>query len=254
MAVRNYLYRALLFLGYIDQACFRREEALAEARRISPFNVAYASYHACISYWAIGGVKSLPTILRSADEILAIAGEHGFALWSAVGKMIRGWCLGAAGQAAKGTTLLIQGLAEARAIGCGVMLPFYLTTLAEIYGIAGQPGEGLKCLREASALLETTQERWAEAETHRLRGSLLLSIHDQMAAEESFQEALAVARRQSARLWELRAALDLARLWRDQGKRTEGHDLLAPIYGWFTKGLDTPVLQDAKALLSELAS
>jgi predicted ATPase len=131
-------------------------------------------------------------------------------------------------------------------------MPYVLTTLAETYGLDGQPEEGLKRAAEAIALLERTQERWAEAETYRVRGTLLLSMHDQAAAEDSFHKALAVAQRQSARFWELRAALDLSRLWRDQGKRSEARDLLAPIYGWFTEGFDTPVLQEAKSLLDEL--
>jgi hypothetical protein len=124
------------------QARVRREEAPAEARRLSPFNVAYAVYHARISYWAIGGVGSIPTMLRSADEILAISNEHGFALWSAFGKMIRGWCLGARAQAAEGIPLLIQGLADSRAIGCGAMLPFYLTTLGRFMGWRGSRMKG----------------------------------------------------------------------------------------------------------------
>jgi predicted ATPase len=167
--------------------------------------------------------------------------------------MIRGSCLGALGQAPEGSQLLIDGLAESRAIGCNLVLPFYLATLGEIYGLAGQPDEGLKALAEAVGLFERTQERWAEADTYRLRGTLLLAKHDQAAAEASFNEALAVARRQKAKLWELRAATSLARLWRDQGKRTEARDILAPIYGWFTEGFDTPVLQDTKALLDEPA-
>ena len=134
------------------------------------------------------------------------------------------------------------------------MMPFYLTTFAEIYGLAGQPQKGLERLREAAVLLETTQECWAEAEMHRMRGTLLLSIQDQAAAEDSFHKALAVAQRQSARLWELRAATDLARLWLDQGKRDQARDLLAPVYGWFTEGFDTLDLKEAKALLDELAA
>ena len=120
--------------------------------------------------------------------------------------------------------------------------------------MAGQPDEGLNRLAEAAERMEATQERWEEAEMHRLRGALLVSTHEHAAAEESYHRALAVARRQSAKFWELRAALDLARLWRDQGKRTEARDLLAPVYNWFTEGFDTPVLREAKALLDELAS
>jgi predicted ATPase len=106
---------------------------------------------------------------------------------------------------------------------------------------------------EAVQVIEATDERIDEAELHRLRGDLLLATGDQAAAEQSYHQALVVARRQSAKLFELRAATSLARLWRDQGKRTEARDLLAPTYGWFTEGFDTPVLQDAKALLDELA-
>ena len=126
--------------------------------------------------------------------------------------------------------------------------------LAQVYGKAEQPGEGLDRLGEAAKLVEATQERWAEAEMHRLRGALLLSMSKPAEAENSYRKALSVAQRQSAKLWELRAATSLARLWRDQGKRTEARDILAPIYGWFTEGFDTPDLKEAKALLGELAA
>ena len=133
------------------------------------------------------------------------------------------------------------------------LIAFFLTLLAEIYGRAAQPKEGLDQLAEAAKMIEVTKERWAEAEMHRLRGTLLLSIHEHVAAENSFHHALGVARQQSAKFWELRAALELARLWRDQGKRSDALGLLAPIYGWFTEGLDTSFLKEAKALLDQLA-
>ena len=139
-----------------------------------------------------------------------------------------------------------------RATGANLMIPFCLMTLAEVYRMAAQPEEGLDRLAEAARLIETIQERWIEAEIHRLRGTLLLSMHEQTAAEDSYRHALAVAQRQSATFWELRAALDLARLWLDQGKRNEARNLLAPVYNWFTEGFDTPLLQDTKALLDEL--
>ena len=118
--------------------------------------------------------------------------------------------------------------------------------------MAAQADEGLKRLAEAANIVEVTQERWAEAEMHRLRGTLLLSMHKRAAAEDSFRLALTVAQHQSAKFWELRAATNLARLWCDRGKRTEARDLLAPIYGWFTEGFDTLDLKEAKALLGEL--
>jgi len=143
VSVRVYLYRALLCLGHIDEALLRINEAIAEARRISPFNAAYALYLATVGYWAIYGNKSANgLILRAADEVLTISNEHGFALWAMVGKMIRGWCLGMSGQAAEGIELFLQGLAEGRVIGCDAMMPFYLTTFAEIYGLIGEPEKG----------------------------------------------------------------------------------------------------------------
>jgi predicted ATPase len=167
---------------------------------------------------------------------------------------MRGWCLGGAGKPAEGIPLLIKGLAVWRDTGARVLMPFFLTTLAEAYGMAAQPQDGLDRLAEAAALVEITQERWAEAEMHRLRGTLLLALNQLVAAEDCYHQALAVARRQTAKLWELRAATSLARLWRDQGKRSEARDLLAPIYGWFTEGFDTPDLEEAKALLEELTA
>jgi class 3 adenylate cyclase/predicted ATPase len=252
VTILTHLAQPLLCLGYIDQARSRMEEAVAEARRRSPYNLAFARCVAWNVYWAIEGVKSARMMLRSAEEVLAISSEQGFPLWSAVGNINRGWCLGAVGQAAEGIPLLLQGMALYRATGSSVMAPFVLTMLAEVYGMAAQPEEGLNRLAEAAKLVETTQERWAEAEMHRMRGTLLLSMHEHAAAEDSYHHALAAAQRQSAKFWELRAAFDLARLWYDQGKRAEARDLLAPICGWFTEGFDTPVLQDAKALLDQL--
>src|SRR5262249_707125 len=147
---------------------------------------------------------------------------------------------------------LTKGLAAYRATG-GVIPPQALLTLAEGYAKLGRPSEGLHCLTEAAEIVDATDERTSEAELHRLRGDLLNATADAAAAEKSYKQAPAVAGRQKAKLFELRAATSLARLWRDQGKRAEARDLLAPIYDWFTEGFDTPVLRDAKALLDELA-
>ena len=128
-----------------------------------------------------------------------------------------------------------------------------LMWLAEAHAMLGQPGEGLNCLAEAAQIIETTEERVNEAELHRVRGDLLNATGDRSAAERSYRQALAVAERQSAKLFQLRASTSLARLWRDQGKRAEAQDLLAPIYDWFTEGFDAPDLMEAKALLDELS-
>jgi len=255
VVMRMRLSRTLLCLGYVDQAGSRREEALAEARRLSPSTAAWALTVAWPSDWAMEeGAKSAARMLRWAEELLAIAGKHDFSYFFPIGNIMRGWGLGTVGQSSEGIPLFLQGLTTLRATGCNLVLPFYLTMFAELYGQAAQPQEGLDRLAEAVNLVETTQERWAEAEMYRLRGTLLLSMNDHVAAEDSFRLALEVARRQSAKFWELRAALDLARLWRVQGKRNEARELLAPVYGWFTEGFDTPVLQEAKTLLEKLTA
>jgi predicted ATPase len=133
------------------------------------------------------------------------------------------------------------------------MRPWLLTLLGDACRMAGQYQAALEHVAEARRLSEETGDRFYEAEMLRLTGDVLLPIGDRSGAEASYHEALATAQQQSAKLWELRAAMSLARLWRDQGKRAEAHDLLAPVYGWFAEGFATPVLQGAKALLNELA-
>jgi class 3 adenylate cyclase/predicted ATPase len=247
------LYRTLVCIGHFDQARTRRDEALAEARRISPFNLASILRHVWYVDWAIGGEKSAQALLPLAEEVLAISREHGFALPLAFGNIARGWCLGMMGQSSDAISLMEQALNKFPR-GANLGAPFHLIALAELYGKAGQPEEGLKRLAEAAELIEKTGERWAAAEMHRLRGMLLLSTNEQRAAEDSFKQALAVARRQGAKFWELRAATSFARLIGAQGKRNEARDLLAPIYGWFTEGFATPDLKEAKALLGSLTA
>ena len=135
-------------------------------------------------------------------------------------------------------------------------MPFYLTHLAMAFAELHEPEDAWRCIREAMSTLETTKERWCEAEVHRTAGEMtrLVPNPDAAKVEAHFQRALAVAREQQAKSWELRAAMSMARLWRDQGKRDEARNLLAPVYGWFTEGFDTRDLKEAKALLEELAS
>jgi predicted ATPase len=143
-------------------------------------------------------------------------------------------------------------VAAYRATGAATWAPFFLTLLAEAEGRTKKRDQELVHLTEAERLIAETEERWAEAELHRVRGELLRAGHDPAAAERSFSQAIGIAQQQSAKFWELRAAISLARLWREQGKRDAARDLLAPTYGWFTEGFDTPVLKEAKALLDTL--
>ena len=168
---------------------------------------------------------------------------------------LRGWALAVQGQGETGMALMHQGLVAERATGSVLGRSLFLTRLAEVYGASGQAEEGLRLLAEALAHVDLTGERYCEAEVYRIKGELRRqqAAADTPQAEACFQHALAIARRQQARAWELRAALSLSRLWQRQGKRGEAYDLLAPIYGGFTEGFDTADLQDAKALLEAVA-
>jgi predicted ATPase len=153
---------------------------------------------------------------------------------------------------AEGISLLRRGSAAYRAAGAEAWMPYYTALLARACDIAGQVEEGLALLDDALQIIEKTGERWFAAELNRHKGQFLLRQGHSEAAEELYYKALSIAEEQEAKLWELRAAASLARLRRDQGRRGEARDLLAPVYGWFTEGFGTPDLKDAKALLDEL--
>jgi predicted ATPase len=193
------------------------------------------------------------SVLQYADELLALATEHGFGFYRAIALTRRGSCLAALGRADEGVALLTVGVALWEEVGSPLGTPFEKARLADACRMAGQWQAALEHFAEARRLAEKTESPCLQAETVRLSGDLLLAMGDRSGAEASYREALALARQQSAKLLELRAAMSLARLWRDQGKRAGARDQLAPVYGWFTEGFGTPVLQEAKALLDELS-
>jgi predicted ATPase len=190
-----------------------------------------------------------------AEAAIALALEQGLPHWVASGSIIRGWALAVQGQWEQGIAQTQQGLTAHHATGAEIGRPFSLALLTEAHAAADQAEAGLGVLAEALALVDHTGERHWEAEIYRLKGELLLrqAVPDAPQAETCFQQALAVARRQQAKSWELRTAMSLARLWQQQGKRAAARQLLAEVYGWFTEGFDTPDLQEARALLDELA-
>jgi predicted ATPase len=247
----NYLAWNLCCLGYLDQARLRSEAAVEEASNLGhPYSLAYALLGAC---WVDWGTRSCEELLARADALIAVADEHGF--WNrAAGTVFRGWALAEGGQTTEGIALLRAGVAAYRASGAVNWVPFFLTLLADAEGMAKQRDQGLEHLAEAERLIAETEERWAEAELHRVRGELLRAGHDAAGAERCFSRAIHIAQQQSAKFWELRAATSLARLWREHGRRDAARDLLAPTYGWFTEGFDTPVMKEAKALLDTLVS
>ncbi len=152
--------------------------------------------------------------------------------------------------------MITSAIAARRSAGSTIYLPFALSHLAIAHAEVGQFDDARRCIDETLTAAEMTKEKWHEAEANRIAGeiSLLSPEPDAAKAEAYFKRALAVARLQQAKAWELRAAMSMARLWRDQGKPQQARDLLAPVYGWFTEGFDTLDLKDAKALLDELAS
>jgi hypothetical protein len=241
----------LAFLGYIDQALLRRDELITEARKHSPFHLACALSFAWLTSWYIRVETKL--LSEYADELFAVTAERELGYFRAAACIYRGWVLSAVGHADEGIGLLTTGIAGTYELGFKSWLPVRLMPLADACLMSEQWQAALNHLCEAERLAHETQERWVLAETLRLRGEALVRTGNSAAAEASYVNALTVAGHQSAKLFELRAATSLARLWRDQGKHAEGHDLLAPVYKWFTEGFDTPVLKEAKALLDELS-
>jgi predicted ATPase len=204
-------------------------------------------------------------VQREAEAQSALTTEQGFSDWLAWGTMLRGWALAMQGQGEEGIVQLRQGLAAQRAKGAEIAWPYFLSLLAEAHGKVGQAEEGLNALAEALAVVDKTGERVWEAELYRLKGELSLQStqftarQDQSEAqslereaEECFQKAIAIAQQQQAKSLELRAVMSLSRLWQQQSKKKEAHQMLSEIYNWFTEGFDTKDLQEAKALLAEL--
>jgi predicted ATPase len=163
----------------------------------------------------------------------------------------RGWVKVKRGDVTEGISLLRSGSAAYRAAGAEIGMPYFLALLARAFEIAGQTEEAVTQLDDALQIVDRTGARWFLAELNRLRGQLLLRGHPE-AAEELYCKALSVAQEQEAKLWELRAALSLAQLRRDEGQAAATRDLLEPVYGWFIEGSDTPDLKEAKALLDAL--
>jgi len=242
----------LWYLGCPDQALARSHEAVTLAQQMAHlFSLGFALFFAAMLHQFR---REMRAAQEHAEAAMSLAKEQGFPFWMAIGSIMRGWALAQQGQVGDGIEQLTQGLIAYRATGAEHLRPYYLALLAQAYGIMGQSEVGLTVLTEALTHADTTGERWYASELYRLKGELLLqgSSENSTEAEACFQKALDIARTQQAKSWELRAATSLARLWQQQGKCQEAHDLLAPVYGWFTEGFDTADLKDARALLDVL--
>jgi predicted ATPase/DNA-binding SARP family transcriptional activator len=242
-------------LGYPDQALKMADKMLALARELShPFTLVCALYFAA----ALHQLRREARVVHELVEtLLQISRERGFALYLAWGTVLRGWALAEMGQEKEGIDQIGEGIAARQST---MWLPNACAFLARAYGKTGEIEEGLKVLTEGLAWVDSTGERPWEAELHRLRGELLLrqsggevkTATCLRKAETCFEHAIDIAHRQNAKGWELRAATSLSRLWQGQGKEGPARELLRGAYGWFTEGLDTADLREAKALLDSL--
>jgi class 3 adenylate cyclase/predicted ATPase len=251
VAILFYRSWALWALGYPDAALADIEGALTDAREIghaATLMVALAwtspTQYYCGNYSAVNA---------QAEELLALADEKGAMYWKAAAMCTQGLFLHQTGRASEAVQKLKSGIAAWRATGASLLTPTRLSWLAAPLAELGQFDDAWRCLDEAIAAIETSKECWYEAEVNRIAGEVALKSPepDAIKATAYFGRALTVARAQRAKSWELRAAMSLARLWREQGRQHEARDLLAPIYGWFSQGFDTLDLRQAKALLAE---
>jgi len=244
---------ALWHRGYPDQSARAADRAVAYSRELGH---AHTLAHALgFAGHAAVFARDVATVYAHGNDCVALASEHDFAQWAAIGRILQGWADAQKGDATTGIARIRDGMAATEATGNRSNTPFYLTLLAETLAFAGKIEEALAALDDALAEAAVSGVRGRDEEIHRLRGELTgrLPYPDPAKAEDSFRTALAIAREQGTRGYELRAATSLARLWRDQGRRSEARDLLAPVYGSFTEGFDTADLKDARALLAELA-
>jgi class 3 adenylate cyclase/predicted ATPase len=241
----------LFCLGFPDQALAWSRAAIAEAQRLGHPPSVVVSLGFGVRLLSLAGDNAVLSEL--ANQLVSVASEQRFPAWGAQGPIYRGWLKVQNSEVAEGISLLRSGSSAYRATGAELWMAYHTALLARAYEIAGQIEEALILVDDALQIVERTRERWFAAELHRHRGRLLLQQGHSEAAEELYRKALSIAEEQEAKLWELRAAASLARLRRDQCRRAEARDLLAPVYDWFTEGFNTPDLKEAKALLGELA-
>ena len=244
---------ALWLLGHPEAALVDLNHAHSEARKIGHANdLLYALLFS--TWFHLMCYRNYPTAKAAANELVTLADKTGALAWRDQGMIYQGCVLAVTGRASEAVNMISSGLSARRSTGATVTVPSFLCYLAIGCAELEQYDGALRCIDEAIATIQTTKEKWFEAEAHRVAGELALKSAepDRAKAGRHFEKALVVARDQQAKSWELRAAMSMARLWRDQGKREEARDLLAPVYGWFTEGFDTLDLKEAKALLDEL--
>jgi class 3 adenylate cyclase/predicted ATPase len=242
---------ALWVLGYPDAALADTENAFKDAREI---NQAATSLNASLAVYAVIFCGNYAAAKAKSDELMKLAEEKDASMWKAAATAYQGLIFALTGKASDAVQKITGGISAFRSTGATVAGPLWLSHLATAYAQLGQFDDAWRCIGEAMTAMEITKERWFEAEINRMAGEIALKSPEPGAAKAQayFERALAVARTQQAKSWELRAAMSMARLWRAQRRREEARELLAPVYGWFTEGFETLDLREAKALLDEL--
>jgi predicted ATPase len=248
---------ALWFLGYPEQAKRMNDDALNLARNLSPPHPYSLAAALDFSAWVHQLVKDPTGVKEHAEAAIAISTEHEFVFWLLTGTIMRGWALAAGGQVEEGIEQMRRGLAGYQATGAGIVRPYYLALLAQVFGATGKESEARQLLDEAKDAIQSSGEAWCEAEIYRLKGELALKkqashgaeSEGDNAAEDYFDRARRTASSQGAKSLELRATMSLSRLWMRQGKAVEAKALLAEVYNGFTEGFEFPCLREARMLL-----
>jgi predicted ATPase len=245
---------ALWLLGYPEAALADTDHALKDAREIG--QAATLMYALHVTSGTLIHCGNYAAATTQFEELIALTDEKGTLFWKALGMMYQGCALALTGKTSDAIHMNTSGVTALRSTGSTLWLPLCFSYLAKAYAELGQFDDAWRCIGDAMTTVETTKEKWCEADIHRIAAEIALKSPepDAAKAEAYFERALAVARAQQAKSWELRAATSMARLWCDQGKREEARELLAPVYGWFTEGFDTLDLKEAMALLEELAA
>jgi len=243
----------LWLLGYPTASRDDGERAVTNARETGHATTLMYALQATNYYHSYCGNYAAAD--AQLDELIALADEMGAQYWKALGTAERGRVFAVTGKAADAVRAITSGITSLRSTGATLYEPHLLSLLALAHAELGQLDDAWRCIDDAIEKVERSKEKWCEAEVHRIAGEIALKspAPDTVKAEKYFDRALVVARQQQAKSWELRAAMSMARLWRDQGKPQQARELLAPVYGWFTEGFDTLDLKEAKALLEELA-
>ena len=241
---------ALWLLGYPQAALADTEQALKVAREIG--HSATLMYVLNFSIWTHVHCGNYAAASALIDEFSVLKDQTSSLFWAAWGMMQRGCVMALTGKASEAAQTITSGVNAMRSTRTTMWMPLWLSYLARANAEIGQFDDARRCIGEAMAAMETAKERWYEAEVNRVAGeiALLLPEPDVAKAQACFERALEIARKQQAKSWELRAAMSMARLWRDQGRRAQARDLLAPVHGLFTQGFDTLDLKQAEAFLA----